>query len=154
MSQFLQRAIDLAITNVAQGGTPYGAVVVKDGEIIGEGVNTIHGIADISGHAELNAIRQAQALLGRTDLSDCSIYASGHPCPMCFGAIGMSNMTHVVYANSLEEAKAVGMGRSLEIYKYLQGDARAIEIDVIHEPIDEANPNPMQIWGNKHPLNQ
>lgn len=119
MSHFLQRAIELAIENVNQGGDPFGAVVVSKGEIIGEGVNTSHHLPDISGRAEMNAIRQAQKHLGRIDLSDCIIYASGYPCPMCFGVITMSNIHKVVYSNSLEDAAEAGMGLSADIYHYL-----------------------------------
>lgn len=146
MSKFLQRAIDLAIENVNEGGTPYGAVIVKDGEIIGEGANTIHVYPDISGHAEMIAIRQAQKHLGRVDLSDCVVYASGHPCPMCFGAITMSNIHKVVFYNTLEEAAEAGMPLSVAIYRYLKGDEDAIELSFEREPIQEGHVDPMKYW--------
>lgn len=123
MNSYLQVAIDLALSNIDDGGTPYGAVVVCDGEIIGQGANTIHQSYDVSGHAELIAIRQAQQVLQSNDLKDCVIYASGHPCPMCLGAIGFVGISKVYYANTLEEASHVGMWLSSDIYQYLKGQA-------------------------------
>jgi guanine deaminase len=148
MSVFLKRAVDLAIENVNHGGTPYGAVIVKDNKIIGEGVNTLHTHPDISGHAEMIAIRQAQELLGRVDLSDCVVYASGHPCPMCFGAITLSNIHKVVYANTPEEAAEVGMPLTSAIYEYLKGNKDAINLDITRDPIQEGEINPMRYWYN------
>ena len=150
MNKFLERAIELAIKNVDNGGTPYGAVVVKGDEIVGEGVNTIHIQPDISGHAELIAIRQAQTLLGRIDLSDCVVYASGHPCPMCFGAITLSNIHKVVYANTPEEAAEVGMPLTLAIYNYLKGDKDAIELDIERDTIQNGESDPMKYWFKTH----
>lgn len=146
---FLNYAVELAVCNIKTGGTPYGAVVVKDGEIIGEGVNTLHTHFDISGHAEMIAIRQAQLTLSTNDLSDCEIYASGHPCPMCFGAIAFVGIKKIVYANSLEEAEAAGMGLSKNIYDYLMGDKTKLDINVVHLPIQKDEKNPMIIYSNR-----
>lgn len=146
MNKYLNKAIDLAIENIKEGGTPYGAVVVLNDEIVGEGVNTIHIKPDISGHAELIAIKQAQEKLNRIDLSDCVVYASGHPCPMCLGAIAMSKIPKVIYANSLEEAADVGMGDSQTIYNYLKGEPRTLNLDIIHEPINDDTKNPMILY--------
>ena len=146
MNKYLERAIELAIKNVDNGGTPYGAVVVKDDEVLGEGVNTLHIQPDISGHAEMIAIRQAQTRLGRIDISDCVVYASGHPCPMCFGAITLSNIRKVVYANTPEEAAEVGMPLTFAIYNYLKGDKDAIELDIERNQIQEGDVDPMKYW--------
>lgn len=146
MNKYLKKAIDLALENIKDGGTPYGAVVVLNDEIIGEGVNTIHMKPDISGHAELIAIKQAQKLLNRIDLSDCIVYASGHPCPMCLGAIAMSKIPRVIYANSLEEAADVGMGDSKTIYNYLKGEPKTLNLEIIHEPINDDTKNPMILY--------
>lgn len=146
MSDFLQIAIDLAINNVKEGGTPYGSVVVLNDKIIGRGVNTMHLSPDISGHAELVAIRQAQKLLNRIDLSDCVVYASGHPCPMCLGSIALSGIKRVVYANSVEDASNAGMSLTKNIYKYLAGNKEAIVLDMIHTPINDESNNPMVLY--------
>lgn len=150
MSKFLDIAIEMALKNVEEGGDPFGAVVVKDNEIIGRGVNTMHKFPDISGHAELIAIKQAQAYLNRIDLSDCVVYASGHPCPMCLGSMGMSNIKEYYYANSLDDADVVGLGLSKQVYNYLKGDQNAIEMVVHHEAITDDDKNPMLIWKNKN----
>ena len=143
MNQFMLRAIELANDNVENGGTPYGAVVVYQNEIIGEGFNTLHKEYDISGHAELIAIREAQAVLKTNDLSECTIYASGHPCPMCFGAIGFVGIKTVYYANTLKEASAVGMHLSENIYEYLKGNESPYSIQVVHTPISSRVVDPM-----------
>lgn len=146
MNKYLKKAIDLALENIKEGGTPYGAVVVLNDEIIGEGANTIHINPDISGHAELIAIKQAQKKLNRIDLSDCIVYASGHPCPMCLGAIAMSKIPKVIYANSLEEAASVGMGDSQTIYDYLKGNTNTLNLEIVHEPIMDDTKNPMIMY--------
>ena len=147
MNLYLRQAIDLAIENVNEGGTPFGAVLVRNDEVVGTGVNTGHLVKDVSGHAELIAIRKAQTLLNTDDLSDCKMYASGHPCPMCFGAIGFVGIKEVYYSNSLEEAAKVGLGLSSNIYQYLAGDLTAIPMDIIDVAIDEGLINPMTLFG-------
>lgn len=150
MSEFLNRAIELAIENVDNGGTPYGAVIVKDNKIIGEGVNTMHIDPDISGHAEMIAIRQAQELLGRVDLSDCIVYASGHPCPMCFGAITLSSIPEVFYMNTPEEAAEAGMPLTAAIYKYLKGEHGAIGFSMKRQEAHDDEQDPMKYWVEKN----
>lgn len=145
MDKHLKHAINLALHNIETGGTPYGAVVVCDDKVVGEGFNTIHTSFDVSGHAELIAIRQAQQNLQTNDLRGCTIYASGHPCPMCFGAIGFVGIRNIVYANTLEEAADVGMGLSLDIYQYLKGDQEAIHFDIRHVEVTD-DMNPMKIY--------
>lgn len=149
MDVFLKRAIDLALDNVAEGGTPYGSVVVLDGEIIGEGVNTMHSDPDVSGHAEMVAIREAQKKLNRINLSDCVIYASGHPCPMCFSAIAISGIKHVVYANTVEEGAAVGIDIAKRVYSYLKGDHDALDLVMEHQAIDDEANDPMVAYRKK-----
>ena len=92
MDKFMERAVKLATENVRDGGTPFGAVLVKDGKIISEGVNELHHTYDSSGHAEMLAIRKAQAELKTLDLSDYTMYASGEPCPMCLSVMYLSGI--------------------------------------------------------------
>lgn len=80
--QFLRKAIELAYNNIEKGGRPFGAVVVKNGEIIASGVNQILTTNDPTAHAELLAIRAASQVLGTANLEGCSVYASGHPSPL------------------------------------------------------------------------
>ncbi|MGG0186764.1 nucleoside deaminase, partial [Bacillus rhizoplanae] len=82
--EFMKLAIELAYDNTKnKKGKPFGAVLVKDGEIVATGVNDVLKTHDPTAHAELLAIRQACRTLGTSDLSDCKLYASGEPCPMC-----------------------------------------------------------------------
>jgi guanine deaminase len=106
---FLRKAIQLAVDNVKsnQGG-PFGAVVVKNGEIIGQGVNTVTTHFDPTAHAEVQAIRDACKNLQHFQLADCIIYTSCEPCPMCFGAIYWARPKKVYFACTKEEAAKAG----------------------------------------------
>ncbi|NWF14390.1 nucleoside deaminase [Pseudomonas reactans] len=106
--QHLQRAIQLAQTNVAQGGRPFGAVLTRDGGVLVEAVNEIHLTQDPTAHAELLAIRAASRQLG-TRLDGCVIYASGQPCPMCLSAMYLCGVERVVFAASNEMAEPYGL---------------------------------------------
>lgn len=102
--QWLQKTIDMAIENVEQGGGPFAAILVKDGIALGQGTNCVHIEHDPSAHAEMLAIREACATLQTTDLSDCILYASGEPCPMCLGAAYWAKVGKIYYACSKKEA--------------------------------------------------
>lgn len=101
---WLAQTIQMAVENVQNGGGPFAAVIVKDGEIIGRGTNLVHLQHDPSAHAELLAIREACEKLQSTDLSSCVLYASGEPCPMCLGAAYWANLHTIYYACSKAEA--------------------------------------------------
>ena len=85
--EYMREAIRLADESVKNGGGPFGAVIVKDGEIVAGSANSVTRDNDPTAHAEVNTIRQACRKLGTFDLSDCVIYTSCEPCPMCLGAI-------------------------------------------------------------------
>lgn len=104
---FLQHAIELATQSVNIGGGPFGAVVVKDGNIIGRGHNQVTMINDPTAHAEVMAIRDACKNIENFSLDDCTLYASCEPCPMCISSIYWARITRVVYAaNSIDAADA------------------------------------------------
>lgn len=103
--KWLDITIEMAIQSVNEGGDPFAAIVVKDGEIIGKGINQVQVNHDPAAHAELLAIREACAHLSSTDLSDCALYASGEPCPMCLGAAYWATLGNIYYACSKEDAK-------------------------------------------------
>ena len=84
---FMREAIAISIENVKNGGGPFGAVIVKDNEIIARGANRVTASNDPTAHAEVSAIREAARKLGTFNLSGCEIYTSCEPCPMCLGAI-------------------------------------------------------------------
>ena len=105
--QFMMRAIELAIANIENGGGPFGCVVVKNGEVVGEGVNRVTYNNDPTAHAEVMAIRDACKNLNDFQLNGCEIYTSCEPCPMCFGAIYWARPAKLYYgANKVDAAKA------------------------------------------------
>ncbi len=115
----MARAIQLSIDNVNSGrGGPFGAVVVKDGNIIAEGANQVTSTNDPTAHAEMVAIREACRKLGAFDLEACEIYTSCEPCPMCLGAIYWARLSRVYFANADADASRVGFDDSL-IYREL-----------------------------------
>ncbi|MEA3450740.1 MAG: nucleoside deaminase [Bacteroidota bacterium] len=117
--KFMQKAIDLSIESVKNGGGPFGAVIVKDGEIIATNSNSVTKDNDPTAHAEVNAIRDAAKKLGTFDLSDCEIYSSCEPCPMCLGAIYWAKMNKLYFANTKADAKNIGFDDSF-IYQEIE----------------------------------
>ena len=108
-SSFMEKAIQMALRNVItnQGG-PFGAIVVKDGKIIGTGRNEVTASNDPTAHAEMQAIRAACQYLNDFQLIDCEIYTSCEPCPMCIGAIYWARPKAVYYACTKEDAAKIG----------------------------------------------
>lgn len=120
MKEFMEMAIDEAIANLkSKDGGPFGAVVVKDGKVVGKGRNKVLKDHDPTAHGEVNAIRDACKNLGTHDLTGCEIYTSSYPCPMCLGAIIWANIKKVYYANTKEDANDIGF-RDDFIYQYLE----------------------------------
>lgn len=105
---FMRRAIALSCESAVSGGGPFGAVVVKDGRIVGEGINRVVPHADPTAHAEIVAIRAACATLGTHTLDGAVIYTSCEPCPMCLGAIWWARVAEIVYGNNRADAAAIG----------------------------------------------
>lgn len=117
---FMQRAIQLALENVRSAcGGPFGAVIVRNGEIMAEGVNQVTARNDPTAHAEVLAIRQACAKLASFELKDCELYSSCEPCPMCLGAIYWARLDRLYYASTAEDAAKIGFDDSF-IYRELQ----------------------------------
>jgi tRNA(Arg) A34 adenosine deaminase TadA len=117
---FMARAIQLAIENVHAGrGGPFGAVVVRNGSIIAEGTNLVTSTNDPTAHAEMVAIRQACRSLASFQLSDCEMYASSEPCPMCMGAIYWARLARVYFAATRQDAAAIGFDDA-HIYEQLE----------------------------------
>lgn len=108
-SDFMRRAIELARQHMQAGeGGPFGAVVVKDGRIVGEGWNQVVATDDPTAHAEMVAIRAACRTLGTFDLTGATIYTSCEPCPMCMGAVLWSRAARMCYAASRADAAKIG----------------------------------------------
>ncbi len=107
--EFLRRAIALATENVVSGaGGPFGAVIVRDGRIVGEGVNTVTAAHDPTAHGEVNAIRAASKALGTFSLAGCQLYTSCEPCPMCLAAAYWARIDAIYYGASAADAARAG----------------------------------------------
>jgi guanine deaminase len=109
----LSRAIVLAKNSIKEGGGPFGAVIARDGKIVSEANNLVVSSHDPTAHAEVLAIRKASSFLKSHDLSDCVIYTSCEPCPMCLGAIYWAGIKRVVYAADRKDAATAGFSDSL-----------------------------------------
>ncbi|HWG05854.1 MAG TPA: nucleoside deaminase [Beijerinckiaceae bacterium] len=107
-ADLMRRAIALSCESVESGGGPFAAIVVRDGEIVGEGINRVVPNADPTAHAEIVAIRAACRTLGSHVLDRAAIYTSCEPCPMCLGAIYWARLSRIVYGNSRSDAAAIG----------------------------------------------
>lgn len=135
---FMAEAIRLAKENVEQlKGGPFGAVIVKDGEIIARGVNTVTADNDPTAHAEINAIRNAAKKLGNFQLEDCEIYSSCEPCPMCLGAIYWARPAKLVFAATKQDAADAGFDDSF-IYRELSLPANERKIPTSQRMRQEA----------------
>lgn len=118
-------------------GGPFGAVITdSDGNIISVASNLVLESHDPTAHAEIMAIRKASEILGTHDLSECILYATGYPCPMCLSAIVWANIKKVYYATNLTDAEEIGF-RDDFIYKYLNGENKDI-LELINICHDEA----------------
>lgn len=107
--QFMRRAITLAESAITSGdGGPFGAVVVREGKIIGESGNLVHKNNDPTAHAEVQAIRNACNQLSCTDLTGCELYTSCEPCPMCTAAIYIAKVSKVYYASIRKDSAKAG----------------------------------------------
>lgn len=133
-ARFLQQAIELARANVAAGGRPFGAVVVRGGEVLATGVNEILATHDPTAHAEMSALRAASRRLGSPDLSGCSVYASGHPCPMCMAAMRLAGVVRVAYAYSNEDGAPFGLSTAA-VYEDLAKPFAEQSMDIRHLPV-------------------
>ena len=118
--EFMREAIKLSFERMRAGlGGPFGAVVVKDGEIIARGNNRVTSSNDPTAHAEVVAIREACKALGTFQLDDCELYTSCEPCPMCLGAIYWARPKKVYYANTKKDAAEINFDDDF-IYKELE----------------------------------
>ncbi len=137
-------AIELAEENVKNGGGPFGAVIVKDGAIVGKGVNTVTSSNDPTAHAEVNAIRNACKNLSSFQLDDCEIYSSCEPCPMCLGAIYWARPNKLYFAASKTDAANAGFDDSF-IYEEIDKNFNERKITTVK--IEHKNSlNPFKQW--------
>lgn len=124
MNKYMKIADELAQQNIlTNDGGPFGAVIIKNNEIVGKGNNQVVLKNDPTAHAEIVAIRDACKNLGTFDLTGCEIYTSCYPCPMWLSAIIWSNIKMVYYGNTKEDAEKIGFRDNL-IYEYLEGQSK------------------------------
>lgn len=146
--EFLRQAIALARENVLSGkGGPFGALIVKDGEVIARAGNEVLSSKDPTMHAEVNAIRQACQKIGTFELTGCTIYSSCEPCPMCLGAIYWARPKSLFFAADRKCASRYGFDDDL-IYQEMALSVGQRKIPTVYMPLDEAE-NPFQEWDQK-----
>jgi len=135
---FLRRAIALATENVVRGaGGPFGALIVREGVVVAEAVNTVTASLDPTAHAEVNAIRAAARALGSFTLSGCQLYSSCEPCPMCLAAACWARIDGVFFGASANDAARAGFDDAL-IYQELRKDAAERQLPATQLLGDEA----------------
>jgi guanine deaminase len=138
----------MAVENVRLGkGGPFAALIAKDGDIVGTGVNQVTSTRDPTAHAEINAIREACRNLNDFQLAGCDLYTSCEPCPMCLGAIYWARPARVFFACGREDAAAAGFDDSF-IYEQFQMPRERRRIPLIAVPGGEAR-RPFDEWRRK-----
>lgn len=138
IDQYIALAVEEARKGMHAGkGGPFGAVIVKDGQVISKASNEVLGSHDPTAHAEIMAIRRASEVLDNYDLSGCTLYATGEPCPMCLSAIIWANISEVYYCASAEDAETIGF-RDNMIYRHLRGEERILTLKKVdHDAVRE-----------------
>jgi tRNA(Arg) A34 adenosine deaminase TadA len=145
--RFLARAVELAgIGSECGDGGPFGAVIVCDGKVIGEGWNRVVVSRDPTAHAEIGAIRAACAAVDRFNLPNSTLYASSEPCPMCLAAAYWARIERIVFANSRAEAAAIGFCDD-DLYGEINRPLSARSIVMEHHPLPDAL-LPLQRWAS------
>lgn len=145
--RFMQEAIRLATESVERGGGPFGAVIVKDGEIVAAGANRVTLDIDPTAHAEVCTIRLACKRLNTFDLSGCTIYTSCEPCPMCLSAIYWAHLERIFYAGTRKDAAAAGFADDF-IYEELDRPMESRTIPIIPMLRSQAQ-TPFRRWTEK-----
>ena len=143
----MREAIRMASESVARGGGPFGAVIVKDGEIVAGSSNNVTIDNDPTAHAEVNAIRIACRKLGTFDLNGCTIYTSCEPCPMCLGAIYWAGISRIFYGNTRKDAAYIDFADDF-IYDELSRPVYGRSVPTVQLLRDEAIQS-FKLWEQK-----
>lgn len=144
---YLRQAVEIAKQNIEKGGGPFGAIIIKDNEIVALCGNSVTNDNDPTAHAEVNCIRSACKKLNTFDLSGCVIYSSCEPCPMCLSAIYWARLDRLVYAATRQDAAGAGFDDEF-IYKEipLANSQRSLECN--HFSLENGC-DPFEIWNSK-----
>lgn len=139
-------AVGLALENVKiKKGRPFGAVLVKDGQVVATGVNTVLSTHDPTAHAELQAIQAGARKLQSPRLEGHVMYASGHPCPMCLAAMYLAGIREVYYAYSNEDGEPYGLSTKT-LYTELAKPLSSQAIKIEHRPLRPDGEEPYEAW--------
>jgi guanine deaminase len=145
---FMARAIQSSLENIRRGrGGPFAAVIVKDEKIIAEGANRVTSTNDPTAHAEVEAIREACKKLGHFELTDCEIYTTCEPCPMCLGAIYWARPARVYYGCTAADAAEAGFDDSF-IYQEIARPHAQRKIPIVPMMREEAL-EAFRVWEKK-----
>jgi len=141
--------MELAIKEALDGmksndGGPFGAVIVRNGEIISYAHNEVVKTNDPTAHAEVTALRKASSKLSRFDLSDCEIYSSCEPCPMCFAAIHWAKIKKLYYGSTREDAAKIDFDDQY-IYDVIKGTAKELQVEILQIHREESL-EPFRQW--------
>ena len=138
MNEFMKIAIEEALSGMGSNeGGPFGAVIVRNGEIISVAHNEVVKTNDPTAHAEVTAIRIASRKLGKFDLSDCVIYSSCEPCPMCFAAIHWAKIKKLYYGSTRQDAANIDFDDQY-IYDVINGTAKELQVEVLQIDREES----------------
>merc|ERR1711939_792101 len=144
----MDMAVEEAVEGITKGeGGPFGACVVCDGKVVARAHNMVLQTNDPTAHAEVTAIRKACARLGRFDLSDCILYTSCEPCPMCYGAIHWAKIPRCIFSATAEDAAKAGFDDKF-IYESIRKETDIVHCQFKHEPHTGA----VKVFTNKYDL--
>ena len=146
--QHLARAVALSREHMdADAGGPFGAVIVREGQVLAEGWNQVTSTHDPTAHAEIVAIRRACEGAGDHALQGATLYTSCEPCPMCLAAAYWARLSRIVYANTRADAAAIGFDDAL-IYDEMPKDPKDRLVPMVHAPREDARAT-FVAWMNK-----
>jgi tRNA(Arg) A34 adenosine deaminase TadA len=145
--EFMKRAIELSIKSVNSGTGPFGAVLVKDNQIIAEGFNKVTTSNDPTSHAEIVAIRMACKVLNNFNLEGCDLYTTCEPCPMCLSAIYWARINKIYYANTRADAQKIDFSDAM-IYEELNKTIKDRKIPM-HQMMRDDALKAFDMWDKK-----
>lgn len=146
--EYMKKAAQEAAAGVERGdGGPFGALIVRDGEVVSLAHNTVLATGDPTAHAEINAIREASKKLGRFNLHDCELYTSCQPCPMCLAAVYWAKIPRIYYGCTVEDAAEAGFDDRY-IYEAICGSADEKRLEAVNAGREDCLP-PFELWKEK-----